>query len=325
MLARIVRRARRRRRRTCPACAPCPTAARGCRPRCSQRAMALLPDVGLRQRLRPDRDQLDHRRARPRRPPGGDQSGDPAVGRPARRRPASRCRPSRSRSATRTAVASRPASSATSWCAASRSPASTSAAAAPRDAEGWFATRDRGYLDDDGYLFIEGRADDTIIRGGENIAPAEIEEVLLHHPTPSPTAPSSASPTTSGASASPPRWCCAPGATVDPGQLRAHVRQPAAERRRRPIASKCGPRSLAPRPASDPPSRGRAPHRRVSGDLTPPRVDPRRAPAPAVAHQRDGEPMPCYRLSSVPRRRSVRQADRPLGTGGDGVVDLAAQ
>jgi acyl-CoA synthetase (AMP-forming)/AMP-acid ligase II len=50
------------------------------------------------------------------------------------------------------------------------------------DAEGWFATRDRGRLDADGYLFIEGRADDTIIRGGENIAPAEIEDVLLAHP-----------------------------------------------------------------------------------------------------------------------------------------------
>jgi acyl-CoA synthetase (AMP-forming)/AMP-acid ligase II len=50
------------------------------------------------------------------------------------------------------------------------------------DADGWFATRDRGHLDADGYLFIEGRADDTIIRGGENIAPAEIEDVLLAHP-----------------------------------------------------------------------------------------------------------------------------------------------
>jgi acyl-CoA synthetase (AMP-forming)/AMP-acid ligase II len=49
------------------------------------------------------------------------------------------------------------------------------------DAAGWFATRDRGRLDDEGYLFIEGRADDTIIRGGENIAPAEIEDVLLRH------------------------------------------------------------------------------------------------------------------------------------------------
>ncbi len=49
------------------------------------------------------------------------------------------------------------------------------------DDEGWFHTRDEGYLDDDGYLFIGGRTDDTIIRGGENIAPAEIEEMLLKH------------------------------------------------------------------------------------------------------------------------------------------------
>ena len=50
------------------------------------------------------------------------------------------------------------------------------------DAEGWFCTRDRGSIDPEGYLYIEGRADDTIIRGGENIAPAEIEEVLYTHP-----------------------------------------------------------------------------------------------------------------------------------------------
>ncbi|MDW8803450.1 AMP-binding protein [Streptomyces scabiei] len=48
--------------------------------------------------------------------------------------------------------------------------------------DGWFATRDRGRRDEDGYLFVEGRADDTIIRGGENIAPAEIEDVLLQYP-----------------------------------------------------------------------------------------------------------------------------------------------
>jgi acyl-CoA synthetase (AMP-forming)/AMP-acid ligase II len=49
------------------------------------------------------------------------------------------------------------------------------------DADGWFPTRDRGWIDAEGYLFIEGRADDTIIRGGENIAPAEIEDVLVRH------------------------------------------------------------------------------------------------------------------------------------------------
>lgn len=47
------------------------------------------------------------------------------------------------------------------------------------DADGWFCTRDLGHLDPEGFLYIEGRADDTIIRGGENIAPAEIEEVIL--------------------------------------------------------------------------------------------------------------------------------------------------
>lgn len=48
-------------------------------------------------------------------------------------------------------------------------------------ADGWFPTRDRGYLDDAGFLFVRGRADDTIIRGGENIAPAEIEDALSRH------------------------------------------------------------------------------------------------------------------------------------------------
>jgi acyl-CoA synthetase (AMP-forming)/AMP-acid ligase II len=52
---------------------------------------------------------------------------------------------------------------------------------AERTGDGWFATRDRGHLDAEGYLFIEGRSDDTIIRGGENIAPAEIEDVLRAH------------------------------------------------------------------------------------------------------------------------------------------------
>jgi long-chain acyl-CoA synthetase len=51
-----------------------------------------------------------------------------------------------------------------------------------RDESGWFCTRDHGWLDEDGYLFLEGRADDVIVRGGENISPGEIEEVLLQHP-----------------------------------------------------------------------------------------------------------------------------------------------
>jgi acyl-CoA synthetase (AMP-forming)/AMP-acid ligase II len=49
------------------------------------------------------------------------------------------------------------------------------------DDEGWFPTGDLAHIDDEGYLYLEGRADDTIIRGGENVAPAEIETVLLRH------------------------------------------------------------------------------------------------------------------------------------------------
>jgi acyl-CoA synthetase (AMP-forming)/AMP-acid ligase II len=50
------------------------------------------------------------------------------------------------------------------------------------DDDGWFPTKDVAMLDEGGYLFIGGRSDDTIIRGGENIAPAEIEDVLVEHP-----------------------------------------------------------------------------------------------------------------------------------------------
>ena len=50
------------------------------------------------------------------------------------------------------------------------------------DDDGWFATNDGGWLDEDGYLFIEGRLDDVIVRGGENISPGEIEDVLRTHP-----------------------------------------------------------------------------------------------------------------------------------------------
>jgi acyl-CoA synthetase (AMP-forming)/AMP-acid ligase II len=49
-------------------------------------------------------------------------------------------------------------------------------------AEGWRATGDLGWVDQDGYVFFAGRKDDMIIRGGENIAPAEIETILMSHP-----------------------------------------------------------------------------------------------------------------------------------------------
>ena len=47
--------------------------------------------------------------------------------------------------------------------------------------DGWFPTRDGGSIDAEGYLFLEGRIDDVIVRGGENLSPGEIEEILLEH------------------------------------------------------------------------------------------------------------------------------------------------
>jgi acyl-CoA synthetase (AMP-forming)/AMP-acid ligase II len=92
------------------------------------------------------------------------------------------------------------------------------------DAEGWFPTKDVATLDEDGYLFIGGRSDDTIIRGGENIAPAEIEDVLAVHPEVRDVA---------VVGPEDPQWgqtivavvVPAEGASPDPDQLREHVRK----------------------------------------------------------------------------------------------------
>lgn len=48
--------------------------------------------------------------------------------------------------------------------------------------QGWLRTRDLGWIDEDGYVFLAGRTSDMIIRGGENIAPDEVEAVLALHP-----------------------------------------------------------------------------------------------------------------------------------------------
>ena len=50
------------------------------------------------------------------------------------------------------------------------------------DAEGWFHTGDLGYLDADGFLFIQSRMSELIISGGENIYPAEVEQAIVAHP-----------------------------------------------------------------------------------------------------------------------------------------------
>ncbi|GBD26678.1 Long-chain-fatty-acid--CoA ligase [bacterium HR30] len=52
----------------------------------------------------------------------------------------------------------------------------------PLQRDGWLPTRDMGWIDEDGYVFLAGRKDDMIIRGGENIAPAEVESTLFSHP-----------------------------------------------------------------------------------------------------------------------------------------------
>jgi acyl-CoA synthetase (AMP-forming)/AMP-acid ligase II len=48
--------------------------------------------------------------------------------------------------------------------------------------DGWLRTGDKGWMDEDGYIYLAGRSDDMIIRGGENISPEEVEDVLHSHP-----------------------------------------------------------------------------------------------------------------------------------------------
>jgi long-chain acyl-CoA synthetase len=58
-------------------------------------------------------------------------------------------------------------------------PAATAEAVTP---DGWFRTGDAGYLDADGYVYLHDRVKDMIVSGGENVYPAEVENVLMRHP-----------------------------------------------------------------------------------------------------------------------------------------------
>ena len=96
--------------------------------------------------------------------------------------------------------------------------------AASVTADGWLKTGDIGYFDDDGYLYIHDRVKDMIISGGENIYPAEVENVLMKHPCVADVAVIGIPSDVWGES--PFAVVVArPGATVDPQELQAFARQ----------------------------------------------------------------------------------------------------
>ncbi len=92
------------------------------------------------------------------------------------------------------------------------------------DAEGWFKTGDLGRVDEDGYLYVVGRLKDMIIRGGLNVYPREVEEVLHRHPSVLETAvvgyPDERLGEEVGAAV-----VLAPGAAAEPSELRDWIKE----------------------------------------------------------------------------------------------------
>ena len=89
--------------------------------------------------------------------------------------------------------------------------------------DGWFATRDSGHVDQEGFLFVHGRMDDVIVRGGENLSPGEIEAVLLEHPAVADAAAVGVPHETWGEQVAA-AVVLHPGVAVSEEELRAHVR-----------------------------------------------------------------------------------------------------
>ena len=103
------------------------------------------------------------------------------------------------------------------------SPGYTGSTEPPTDAEGWLHTGDLGYLGEDGELHVVGRADDTIISGGENVHPAEVEAALESHPAVL-EACAFGIPDERWGEVLHARVRLTPGASVEAEELRAHVR-----------------------------------------------------------------------------------------------------
>ena len=94
-----------------------------------------------------------------------------------------------------------------------------------RSRDGWFHTGDMAKVDEDGYFFIVDRKKDMIIRGGYNVYPREIEEVLYEHPAVARGGRRSACPTTRWARRSAPPSCSRRAQDVAEDELRAFVKE----------------------------------------------------------------------------------------------------
>ena len=136
----------------------------------------------LHQCLRADRDQCDRVPAQPRGSPRGRGQHRSCTCAGASARSAGRCRRSSWRCATPAGAVLGAQQSGFVFVRGPQVAGEYRGVGSLLDAQGWFPTQDRGWVDAEGYVFLEGRADDVIVRGGENISPGEVEEALLAHP-----------------------------------------------------------------------------------------------------------------------------------------------